>query len=105
MRWMASIITALSFLCVVPTLGAVEPVPESEQGALVVKRLDAYHGTYTAASPKKLHVVYFTPADREPEPRYQERLEAVLEDIRSFYRDGMKSAGLGTKTFDFARDA
>ncbi|HWI58399.1 MAG TPA: NPCBM/NEW2 domain-containing protein, partial [Bacillota bacterium] len=51
-----------------------------------------------------LHLVYFTPADREPLPRYRERLEAILEDIRAFYREGMERAGFGPKTFDLARD-
>ncbi len=96
---------ALSLTCVAPALLAVEPIPESQQGPLVLKLLDAYHGTRPAGQPKKLHVIYFTPSDRNPEPRYRERLEAILEDIRAFYREGMKQAGLGPETFDLARDA
>lgn len=84
---------------------AVAPIPESQQAALALRILDAYHeGAPTNAAPK-LHLVYFTPADREPEPRYRERLEAIMEDIRAFYRDGMAQAGFGPKTFDLARDA
>jgi hypothetical protein len=86
-------------------LRAIDPVLESEQGTTALRLLDAYHGTNTAASPRKLHVVYFTPSDRDPEPRYRERLDAIMEDIRAFYRDGMEQAGFGPKTFGLARDA
>lgn len=84
---------------------AVECVPEAKQAALACKILDAYHAGEPAVEQKLLHVVYFTPSDREPEPRYRERLEGVLEDIRAFYREGMIRAGFGPRTFGLARDA
>jgi hypothetical protein len=105
LRRIFSILIGVSLAGATPSLRAVDPIPESQQAALALKLLDAYHGTAPIMVPKKLHVVYFTPADREPEPRYQERLEAVLEDIRTFYRDGMERAGFGPKTFDLERDA
>jgi hypothetical protein len=105
MQWTAPTLIALWLVCAAPALRAVDPIPESEQGPLAAKLLNAYHGTNTTTSPRKLHVVYFTPADRDPEPRYRERLDAVLEDIRAFYRDGMAQAGFGPMTFDLARDA
>ena len=94
----------LSLTCAL-TAQAVDPIPEPQQAALAAKILEAYHGTRPADSPKKLHVVYFTPADRDPEPRYQERLDAIMEDIRAFYRDEMEKAGFGPRTFDLDRDA
>ena len=81
------------------------PAPESEQAALAMKILDAYHGTRPEKPPKVLHVVYFTPADRDPVPGYRERLAAILEDIRAFYRDEMSERGFGPKTFELERDA
>ncbi|HZI31384.1 MAG TPA: NPCBM/NEW2 domain-containing protein, partial [Candidatus Binatia bacterium] len=36
---------------------------------------------------------------------YYERLTAILEDIQSFYRDGMKRCGFGPETFPLERDA
>ncbi len=94
----------LFLTCAVPALRAVDPIPESQQAPLVVKLLDAYHGARPAGPPRKLQVVYFTPSDREPEPRYRERLEAILEDIRAFYREGMERSGFGPETFDLDRD-
>jgi hypothetical protein len=82
----------------------IVPVAESDQAAQALKIIDAYHGVRPANSPKILHVVYFTPSDRDPEPRYRERLTAILEDIQTFYRDGMKRSGFGPKTFDLAHD-
>ena len=83
----------------------VAPVPEAEQAALALKVIDGFHGERPATPPKVLHVVYFTPADREPVPRYQERLGAILEDIRAFYRDEMQRHGFGPRTFEAERDA
>jgi hypothetical protein len=105
MRWLPPLLISLVMVCPAQTLPPVELVPESQQAPLALKLLDAYHGTRPAAVPRKLHVVYFTPADRDPEPRYRERLEGVVEDIRAFYREGMERSGFGPKTFDLPRDA
>jgi hypothetical protein len=83
----------------------VAPVPEGEQAALALKVIDGFHGERPAKLPKVLRVVYFTPADRSPVPRYQERLAAVLEDIRAFYRGEMQRHGFGPRTFEVERDA
>lgn len=84
---------------------AVAPLPEAEQATLALKVLDAFHGPRPARPPKLLRVVYFTPADRDPVPRYRERLTAVLEDIRAFYRDELARQGFGPRTFELERDA
>ena len=82
----------------------VAPIPEAEQAAQALRILDAYHGRRPANPPKKLHLVYFTPADREPAARYEERLQAILEDVQAFYRDGMERLGFGPKIFALERD-
>jgi hypothetical protein len=96
---------AFFLACTATALPAIEPIPESQQAALALKIIDAYQGPAPAKPAKKLHVVYFTPAGREPEPRYRERLEPILEDIRAFYRDGMERLGFGPKTFTLDHDA
>lgn len=107
MRWVAGflIVLCLTSCSTPPTQRAVAPIPESQQAALAKKLLDAYNGTNQAAPSRKLCVVYFTPADREPIPEYGQRLAAILEDIRTFYRDGMERQGFGPNTFDLERDA
>lgn len=54
--------------------------------------------------PPPLRVVYFVPADREPLPHYQERLDRVMTEVQRFYREGMQAAGYGPKTFTLERD-
>lgn len=104
-RWIFPALICLFLTIAAPVAHPVDPLPEAQQGPLALKYLNAYHDDPRAnTAPRKLHVVYFTPADREPPPRYRERLEAILEDIRNFYRDGMERVGLGPETFDLARD-
>ena len=85
------------FLASTAPARAVDPIPESEQAARALKVIDAYHGRRPATPPRKLHIVYFTPADREPAAGYAQRLDAIMEDVRAFYRDGMDRAGLWPK--------
>jgi len=99
MRQVFALLIGLLLAGTVSALRAVEPIPESDQAARAMKIIDAYHEPRPATPPKKLHLVYFTPADRESAARYQERLEAIMEDIRAFYRDGMVRTGFGPKRF------
>jgi hypothetical protein len=99
------LIVSILFWVLRVTSFAVPPISEAEQVPHAVRILDSYHGSRPAIPPKKLHVVYFTPADREPARDYAQRLETILEDIRSFYRDGMERLGFGPKTFVLPRDA
>jgi hypothetical protein len=57
-------------------------------------------------NPKRstLHVVYFIPSDRQPEPNYRDRLDRVLTHVQQFYRNGMEQNGYGPLTFDLDRD-
>lgn len=65
------------------------------------KILDAYHAD-APPSKRTLHIVYWTPADREPQPQYRERLTRVLFDIRDFYRREMDRLGFGPRTIALA---
>ncbi len=52
-----------------------------------------------------LRIVYFIPADREPEPDYRERIDRVISEVREFYRKGMQENGYGPMTFELGRDS
>ena len=99
MRRVSLALAAFLLVCWAPALRAVDPVLESEQAARALKILDAYHGPRPETPPKKLHIAYFTPSDREPAAGYAQRLDAIMEDVRAFYRDGMERLGFGAKTF------
>ncbi len=68
--------------------------------------LDTWQAKDPLRAEKKIHIVYWTPSDREPAPRYRERLGAILEDIRDFYAKEMKRLGFGPRTIrlDYADD-
>lgn len=53
----------------------------------------------------KLHVAYFIPTDRTPEPDRVERLDRVMSEVQRFYREGMKQNGFGPMSFELDRDA
>ena len=82
----------------------VAPLAEPKQAAMALSILDSYHGPRPPTPPRRLYVVYFTPADRAPAPQYEQRLTAILRDIQSFYRDGMQRAGFGSETFPLESD-
>lgn len=65
------------------------------------ERLAAWHARNPEPGERKLHVVYWTPRDRDPAPRYRERLHAILEDIRAYYAREMDRLGFGSRTFAF----
>ncbi|WP_367871668.1 NPCBM/NEW2 domain-containing protein [Luteolibacter sp. Populi] len=68
--------------------------------------LEAWQGKEGARAEKKVHIVYWTPADREPAPEYRARLDAIMTDIRNFYAREMKALGFGPLTvrLDHAAD-
>jgi NPCBM/NEW2 domain len=76
---------------------AVNPAPAQEKSPLTSspvmaaaqQRIAAFHAG-EKASGSVLRLVYFHAADREPLPRYAERLERVMEDVSRFYQEGME---------------
>jgi hypothetical protein len=68
------------------------------------QRIRQYHSTQPVPSNRTLHIVYWTPRDREPIAQYRERLSRVLLNIREFYRTEMIRWGLGDKTFPLVMD-
>lgn len=83
--------------------------PQAEIDAKVPQAraiLDAWQAKDPQRAEKKIHIVYWTPSDREPAPRYRERLGVIMEDIRDFYAKEMKRLGFGPRTIrlDYAED-
>ena len=59
-----------------------------------------------AAAPhhQYVYIIYLNPAERECQPGYQERLDRVMTEIQSWYRDEMVRNGFGPMTFPLERD-
>lgn len=103
-RLITAIVGLLAFAALARS-STVAPIPESAQAALALKIIGGYDGESSATTVKILRVIYFTPADRDPIPQFEHRLEAILEDLRSFYRDEMVRNGFGPRTFELERDS
>ena len=52
-----------------------------------------------------LHLVYWTPADRDPAEGWEVRVPGVMEDIQEFYADEMGRHGFGRRTIRLQRGA
>lgn len=90
-------------------VAALAVSPEQEIGEKVPKALrilDAWQADGPVNADKKLHIVYWTPSDREPVPGYRNRLSTIMEDIRRFYGKEMIRLGFGPKSIrlDNAKD-
>ena len=60
--------------------------------------LDGWQAKDPERADRKLHIVLWTPNDREPAPMYRERLTKILGDIRGFYAKEMERVGFGPRT-------
>jgi hypothetical protein len=60
--------------------------------------LDPWLAENPVRAQKKVHLVLWTPKDREPAPRYRERLSAIFKDIQKFYANEMDRIGFGPRT-------
>lgn len=81
---------------------AATPQEEIAEKAPVARAiLDAWQAKNPEKHQRKLHVVLWTPADREPAPRFRERLSAILRNIQGFYAREMDRNGFGPRTIQF----
>lgn len=59
-----------------------------------IKAWQNEHPAKDATTKPVLRLVYFHGNDREPLPAYQERLTRVMDDISTFYKNGLKQHGI-----------
>lgn len=86
--WKIACSFCLFLLFSLPLLADEASIAQSLQ-----QRVRAFH----QGEPKenlKLRVIYFHPADREPQPKYQERINRIVLDIKDFYDTEFARIGL-----------
>lgn len=66
-----------------------------------MKLLSAWEQENPEQGQRKIHIVYWTPSDREPAPKHEQRLGKIFINIRKFYAAEMKRIGFGPRTFNF----
>lgn len=98
---------ALTVLLLLNTLlpaHAGEPSEEREQAAAACRILDAWHADQPEHGQRHLHMVCWTPADREMPANYQARLTRIMRHIQDFYAGEMQRLGFGNRTIGLQLD-
>ncbi|NWK54916.1 NPCBM/NEW2 domain-containing protein [Verrucomicrobiaceae bacterium N1E253] len=75
-----------------------EKVPQAK------KIIDSWKNASTKAEKRTVHVVYWSPADRQPAPKHRERLTRVMQEARKFYSNGMDKLGFGPMSISLDLD-
>lgn len=86
-------------------LGATARAEIAPKVAAARAILDGWQAESPERAERKLHIVYWTPMDREPAPLYRERLSKILTDIQIFYAREMDRIGFGPRSLRFDRAA
>lgn len=73
---------------------AAEQTP-SEQAAAANKILTAWQAAHAQPVERKLHIIAWTPNDRDYPADYEQRLSEILLDIQRFYQREMQRHGFG----------
>lgn len=101
----ASLAASLAFFCLAKP--AATPVSNpavhqiSEQVPAAKAILDQWRAENPGKGERKLHVIYWSPSDREPAPAYQQRLSDILLDIQKYYKKEMQRHGFANHTLKF----
>lgn len=94
---------ALLPLLILPVMLAANTPQQqiSEQVPRAVSILNNWQAQDPVKAEKKVHLVYWSPADRQPPTGYVVRLAAIMEDIRRFYGREMVRLGFGPRSIQF----
>ena len=84
-----------------PAKGASAP---AEETSAIVEKADEAAVPKIRTPHQYLYVVYFNPAGRRCLPGYRERLDRVMTEVQTWYRDEMERNGFGPMTFPLERD-
>lgn len=95
---------AFLLLVVSQQISSAEPISESDQVKAARKILDAWHNDQPEQVDRYLHIVCWTPSDRELPADYSPRLTRMMEHIRAFYAREMDRLGLGDRSFNLKYD-
>jgi len=85
-------------------VSSAEPISESDQVKAARLILDGWHNDQPQRGDRFLHIVCWTPSDRELPVDYQPRLTRMMEHIRDFYAREMDRLGFGDRSFNLKYD-
>lgn len=94
---------------VVVTPGDKPRLPASEAdraiNAEALRRVTAWYADGGVKNERKVHVVYFMPADRPAYPEYRERYTRIMNYVSAYYAREMVANGLPPMSFKLDKDA
>ncbi len=105
MKRCLNLIVFLFLLAVLPSqvIGA-DLVAEREQVKQALQILDAWHKDQPEPGERYLHLVCWTPSDREFPADYQARLTRIMKHIQAFYANEMERYGMPDRTIRLRHD-
>lgn len=77
---------------------------ERQQAAAAMKILEAWHADQPEPGNRTLHLVCWTPSDKEFPADYQPRLTRIMQHIQEFYLREMERLGFGDRTIGLEFD-
>ena len=99
------LLTIVTTLLVLNSFACAEDA-EAERAKVEAARqiLDAWHRKEAQPADRQVHLVCWTPADRDLPAEYQARLTRIMLHIQDFYRREMQRHGFGKRTFGLQLD-
>ncbi len=96
-------VALLLFVVSPPTVSA-DPDSESVQVKAARRILEGWHNDQPERADRFLHIVCWTPSDRDLPADYHPRLTRMMEHIRGFYAREMDRLGFGASSFNLKFD-
>jgi hypothetical protein len=81
------------------------PADDFSQAVAARKILDAWQASHARPCERFLHVVCWTPSDREYPAGHRDRLSRILRHVQDFYAREIERHGFGPRTFRLQVDA
>ena len=108
---LALCLAAVYLICVVSAVASFPPSSDNgfhlcgfgEQQA-DNRRYARFLAHLNVGTPRTVQLIYFLPADRSPRQGIEEKMDALIKDVREFYAHQMENHGLGRRTFDIETD-
>lgn len=105
MKRLLPLLTLLFFGELLPVQSvSADLAAEREQVKQALQILDAWHKEQPEPGDRFLHLVCWTPADRELPADYQSRLTRIMEHIQAFYASEMERYGMPDRTIRLRYD-
>ena len=99
------VLTLLTLLVMVPVNALpVESADAEDQAAGALRILDTWHADNPERDDRFLHLVCWSPSDRDFPQDYKPRLTRIMGHIQDFYLREMERLGFGDRTFNLKFD-